>query len=210
VSRASDHPRSRHPYTASRKLLDAFAAFDILAYIVTESREFPGTDLTFKLYSLVILGIMIAFWLALRRHEYPVWAVVSLQLTVMGHIAGRFVVVDGQPLYRSHILGLRGDKVIHALNAAAAAIFTTALFRRLKFDHGGWEGFIVVMTVSGAGALVEIVEYGGTMVLPAHYVGDYANNMQDLVANLLGALLGWMGVRLMLREDTPTVSRSGS
>lgn len=201
---------STRPYTPSRKLLDAFAAFDILAYVVTESREFQTTDAAFVLYSLSVLAIMVAFWLALRRHEYPMWAVIALQLTVMGHIAGRFVVIDGLPLYRSQILGMRGDKVIHAFNSLAAAIFATAMFRRLRLVLGGWEGFIVVMTVSGAGALVEIVEYGGTMVLPVNHVGTYANNMQDLIANLLGALLGWIVVRFMLREDAPAMSLVGS
>ncbi|MHB9003049.1 MAG: hypothetical protein ACYC6C_03165 [Coriobacteriia bacterium] len=191
------------PYTASRKLFDALAAFDILAYVVTESREFKTTDPAFVLYSLGVLTIMIAFWLALRRHEYPMWAVVALQLTVIGHIVGRFVVIDGLPAYRSEFLGLRGDKVIHAFNSLAAAVFATAMFRRLGLVLRGWEGFIVVMTVSGAGALVEIVEYGGTMVLPVTHVGTYANNMQDLIANLVGALLGWTVIRFTLREDAP-------
>lgn len=188
---------STRPYTSSRKLLDAFAAFDILAYIVTESREFKTTDAAFVVYSVTVLAIMLAFWLALRRHEYPIWAVVALQLTVLGHIAGRFVVIDGLPLYRSQILGMRGDKVIHTLNSLAAAVFATAMFRRLGLVLGGWEGFIVVMTVTGAGALVEIIEYGGTLVLPVTHVGDYVNNMQDLLANLVGAFAGWLIIRLM-------------
>lgn len=188
---------SARPYTSSRKLLDAFAAFDILAYIVTESREFKTTDATFVIYSVAVLAIMLVFWLALRRHEYPVWAVIALQLTVLGHIAGRSVVIDGLPLYRSHLLGLPGDKIVHAFNSLAAAVFATAMFRRLRLVLGGWEGFIVVMTVTGAGALVEIVEYGGTLVLPVTHVGDYANNMQDLIANLAGAFAGWLIIRLI-------------
>ncbi len=46
------------------------------------------------------------------------------------------------------------------------------------------------MMASGAGALVEIVEYVGTLLLENSTVGGYSNNMQDLVANSIGALIG--------------------
>lgn len=200
-----------HPsYTRPRMLLDAFALLDIFALAAAESRAFPQGGTPLRLYSLAVLALLTAFWLVIRRHEYPVWAIVALQLSVVGHVAGRFVVLDDLPLYRAHLLGIPGDKVIHAFNSAAGAVFVTALFRRLGLVLKGWEGFIVLMVVSGAGALVEIVEYGGTLVLPMTHVGDYANNMQDLIANLLGALAGWVLAHLIMRDGADRTSDAES
>lgn len=196
---AVDH----RPYTFRRGLLDALAALDVLAYMASEARAFPQGGTPLRLYSLAVLTLIVVLWLALRRSEYPVWAILTLQLSIMGHVAGRFVVVDGLPLYRADLLGMPADKIIHAFNSLAGGVFATVLFRRLGLLLRGWEGFIVVMFVSGAGALVEIVEYGGTLVLETTHVGSYANNMQDLIANLAGAYAGWLLVRLATRHAAP-------
>jgi len=55
-----------------------------------------------------------------------------------------------------------------------------------------------VLMAAGAGAMVEMVEFSGTLVFPGTNVGDYGNNMLDLVANLAGAmvataLIWWRG-----------------
>ncbi|MBA4370710.1 MAG: hypothetical protein C0418_03920, partial [Coriobacteriaceae bacterium] len=149
----------------------------------------------------VVVSLVVVLWLVLRRWDYPVWAVMVLQLAFMGHVAGRMVLVGGVPLYRASILGLPGDKVVHAFNSLAAAAFVTALFRRLRLRLEGWEGFIVVMVVSGAGAVIEIIEYGGFLLLPVTHVGDYANNTQDLIANLAGAFAGWLVARTAMGRD---------
>ena len=119
------------------------------------------------------------------------WATLILQTAVLGHLAGWLVTVGGQSLYVVAFWGVPMDKVIHAFNSAAAACFVTAMFRSVGLRLRGWEGFVVVMVVCGLGALIEVIEYIGTLVLTSTSVGDYANNAQDLIANLLGAMVGW-------------------
>lgn len=189
-----DAPRSgsmRATYTWRRKLFDAIAAANFLGLLLAEIRAFPGAGLGFRIYGVIVLSLFVAVWFVLRRYEYPVWAMAALQLALIGHLAGRAVLVGGAPLYRAELLGLPMDKVIHAFNSAAAAAFVTALFDITRLRLGAWRAFVVIMVVAGLGAMIEIIEYVGTLLLPVNWVGDYANNMQDLIANLIGAAAGF-------------------
>ncbi|MDH4139804.1 MAG: hypothetical protein OEV43_04465 [Coriobacteriia bacterium] len=176
-------------------MFDAVAAANFIGLLVSEALQFKDAETGFVLYGSAILALYVVAWLTLRRYDPPILATVALQLAFLGHILGRLVVADGVQLYHTQVLGLRGDKLIHAFNSAAGAVFLTVLFRHLRLRLGGWEGLVVVMTACGFGALVEIIEYGGTLVLASTQVGDYANNQQDLIANLVGAIIGWAVAR---------------
>jgi uncharacterized membrane protein YjdF len=71
-----------------------------------------------------------------------------------------------------------------------AAIVLSYIFREAGLDLGAFEAFIVVMVTLGLGALIEIVEYFAVLTVPNTGVGDYANNIQDLIVNLFGGLTG--------------------
>lgn len=182
-------------YNARRLLFDVLGIANILAIAASDAAQFPTAGVGFKVYTAVVTLLVTAIWLVLRRYEHPIWLTLLLQLALLGHIAGRTISLDGTELYRIHVLGLRMDKPIHAFNSLAGAAYITVLFRRVGVRLGGWEGFTVIMVACGAGAFVEIVEYLGVLLLPFTYVGDYANNVQDLVANLIGAIAGWALVR---------------
>jgi putative membrane protein len=179
-------------------VFDAVAIVDLLLIATSEVMTFPGAGLGFKIYAAAVIALFVVLWLVLRRYEYPIWAVVLLQLVLMGHLAGRFVVVDGTPLYIAEVLGVGGDKIVHTFNSLVAASFVLVFFRLLDLKLRGWEGFVVVMVVAGAGAIIEIIEYVGVVVLPSTHVGSYANNAQDLIANLFGAFVGWGVTRLII------------
>jgi hypothetical protein len=188
-------------------LFDAIAAANFLALLIAEIRAFPGAGFGFHIYGVIVLSLFVAAWLVLRRYEYPVWAMVALQLAMMGHLAGRAILVGGTPLYHVGLLGVPMDKVIHAFNSAAAAVFVMALFDIAHLRLGAWRAFVVVMVVAGLGAMIEIIEYVGTLLLPVNHVGGYANNMQDLIANLVGASVGFAIAALVLRAEGAGGSR---
>lgn len=115
----------------------------------------------------------------------------GLALVAIGNMAGGVLLVGDGTLYLAPVLGpVRYDKVFHALATGVGTIAAWAALRRWaqveRFTPG--IAFSVVLMGCGAGALVEIVEYVGTLVVPNSSVGDYGNNMLDLVANLAGAL----------------------
>ena len=52
--------------------------------------------------------------------------------------------------------------------------------------------------------MIEIGEYLASLTLADVKVGAYANNMQDLIANLLGSLVAAWWVTRRVREDSST------
>jgi hypothetical protein len=197
---ALTHDTGRRRYSARCAVFDAIAGTNAVGLVIALLARFRGANLTFVGYSLVLFAAYGTLWWALRRYEYPVWAPLMMQAAILGHLAGWFVPVGDRVLYVTPVFGtgMTWDKVIHAFNSLGAAMFVAALFRAAGLRMRAWEGFIVIMTVSGLGALIEIIEYGGTLILPTTSVGDYANNAQDLIANLLGAIVGWLAARLLL------------
>jgi hypothetical protein len=63
------------------------------------------------------------------------------------------------------------------------------LIDRLDLKLHYLESVFIVSVVLGLGAIIEIIEYIDTRTIPNHGVGGYDNNMQDLIANLIGGLL---------------------
>jgi hypothetical protein len=61
-----------------------------------------------------------------------------------------------------------------------------------------------VLMAAGAGALVEMVEFSGTIVFPGTNVGDYGNNMLDLVANMAGAMIATALIWWWGRANAPS------
>jgi len=188
---------SRGDYNSRRLLFDVLGIANILAVAAADAAAFPNAGRGFQVYTAIVTLLVSGLWLVLRRYEHPIWLMALLQLALLGHMAGRTVYIGDTQLYRTALLGIRTDKIIHAINSMAGAAYLTVLFRRLGLAFRGWEGFIVVMTVCGAGAFVEIVEYLGVLLLPITHVGNYANNVQDLIGNLVGAIAGWAIVRLV-------------
>lgn len=197
-----DSGLNRQRYTGRRALFDALALVDIIGIAAAEASVWGGGRAGYVYYAIGTAALYATFWLILRRREYPAWAVLLLQTVVMTHMAGRFIRIDGVQLYQVEAFwGIAVDKVVHAYNTAVGAAFALALFRQSGITLRGWEPLIVIMVACGLASLIEIVEYSSTLVLVRHNVGDYANNAQDLIANLLGAGLGWAVARMALGRE---------
>lgn len=176
---------------------DYFVAFNtslflLMCYAVYYDRvaayRGPANIHEFFLYAVAILMTIVTIWVFLRRLTYPVWLLGAIQLGILLHFAGAFFPIEGGRLYDAHFLTLRFDKYVHAINAFAGAALAGHL---LPAMDGRWRLrlIVIVLATLGGGAIVEIVEYLVTLTLARNGVGNYDNNMQDLIANLVGALL---------------------
>lgn len=152
----------------------------------------------FFLYACAIILAIFVVWWYLRRLPFPTWLLFIVQIGILMHFAGAFFPIEGGRLYDAHFLGLRFDKYVHGFNAFAGAALTRHL---LKATHSRSPlmSVIVVMAVLGAGSVVEIVEYLVSLTVEHNGVGSYDNNMQDLISNLVGALVFEAGHRIMPR-----------
>ncbi len=148
---------------------------------------------SFSVTYYVLITVILAGVVALLHRSVGFSAAVLWGLTcvAIGNIAGGVLLVNGAPLYELPVLGsVRYDKVFHAI---ATGVVAWAFLEAL----GYWGlprtpilAFSAAMMAIGAGALVEVVEYFGSLLIENDSVGGYTNNMQDLIVNTVGAAVG--------------------
>jgi len=158
----------------------------------------------FLLYGTAVASPFVAFYtvvtvlagagLALlhRSVDLPrplAWALVAVS---GGNLAGGVLLVGGAPLYVHRFGGVVPyDLAFHAV-ASAVGGWAAAVVVAVWHGRAAPPAAVLVasLVAAGAGAVVEVVEFTGTLVFPNTNVGDYRNNMLDLVVNLAGATLG--------------------
>lgn len=145
----------------------------------------------------VSLGLVVG-WIH-RTARFADATLMALVLAAVGNLAGGVLLVGDGTLYGASVIGdLRYDKVFHALATGVAGWASYEAVKRWGVARTGAAAFVAVMMAAGAGAFVEIIEYIGSQIFDNASVGDYGNNMLDLVANTSGSLVG---VALATRAD---------
>jgi len=94
---------------------------------------------------------------------------------------------------------LRYDQLVHTFGFAAATLTMFDVLRPLlKENLQGWVALsiVVVMAGLGVGALNEIIEALVAAAVPSAGVGGYVNTALDLIADLVGALLAMLYIKL--------------
>jgi hypothetical protein len=150
-----------------------------------------GSPLTF-LYAGINTGLFILFVLLHRMMRWSLPALWAASLVGLGNMLGGVLLVDGQTLYLTNVIGPIGyDKLFHFAAAAGMSAVALEAVRRSLGRPSGTFGVILItwLVVNGGGAVVEIGEFIGASIGDVN-VGDYANNALDLVANASGAALG--------------------
>ena len=107
------------------------------------------------------------------------------------HMAGGTLYISGLVLYKQTWFGfIRYDHLVHGFGLGAAGLAVWEATRRMLTADGDVRAAVVVILGANAiGAVIEIGEYLASLTLPEVRVGAYANNVQDLIANLLGSLV---------------------
>jgi hypothetical protein len=147
----------------------------------------PANLVEFSGYALVIALLGLLMMRVFHGRKIGAGVIALTQAGVLAHFLGGFVAVHGARLYDAVFLGLGFDKYVHVLNGLAGAALTEALIARR--DRAIVQAAIVFLVVMGAGAIVELIEYGAYRLVPDNGVGGYDNNMQDMLANSAGAIL---------------------
>ena len=143
----------------------------------------------FFVYAVVILLLILFAWKMTRRFIVPGWLLAMTQLGILMHFAGGLAFSGDRRLYDLWIMGIRYDKYVHMFNAAVAALFVQLIPFERVLQRAWLRNLVTILLVMGMGAFVEIVEYLVLLTVETNGVGNYDNNMQDLVANLAGVTL---------------------
>ncbi len=142
----------------------------------------------FYIYAVIIvLGILLVRWL-LRSVRIPTWLLILAQISILLHFAGGMAIWQQDRLYNAVIGGIRFDKYVHFYNVFVVVWFFRMIMQDLKTTSRIVDEILIVLCALGLGAVSEIIEYLVTFAVETNGVGHYHNNMQDLIANGLGAL----------------------
>jgi len=189
--------------------LDLFAGFNALLFLLMCVFVYHQRFIAFRgavnlheffLYAASILGAIFLAWICFRTLRMSSTVLMLIQAGILLHFAGGLIEIDGTRLYDHFFLGVRYDKYVHLANSFVGMFATTEVFRKIDISISGLVLLIAVFVVLGVGAIIEILEYVVSLTVANHGVGNYANNMQDLIANLLGSILA-VGVMLVCRAS---------
>ena len=155
------------------KKFDLFVAVNLLLFLVLCVFRYYASFIEYR-------GIE-------RHYTFDPVVLNFLQVGIVMHFCGAFVLIDGGRLYDASLLGVRYDKYVHFVNAFAATAVVARLFQIQHIPLTRANRLFVLLAVLGLGAAIEIVEYIAVLTVPRNGVGGYDNNMQDLIVNLCGA-----------------------
>lgn len=171
-----------------RKIVVFTVAYTIGLFVYGTLVDSPLTEL----YTGVNIALFGLFATLHRWARWPIHALWAASLVGLGNMLGGVLVVNADALYMAEVLGpIRYDKVFHTLAAGAMVLLAWEAMKRWSagVNHLGGQLLLTWLVVMGGGAVVEIAELIGS-TMSGVFVGDYANNALDLVANGTGATLG--------------------
>lgn len=143
----------------------------------------------FSVYAVLTIVALGFSWRFFRDYQVPSYILIFVQAGIFIHFSGGLIVTDGFRLYDTFLIGIRFDKYVHFLNAFTAAIVINYVTYLFDIQIPRFRYFFIVLVVLGLGAIIEIIEYLVMLTIPSNGIGDYHNNMQDLIANLGGCTL---------------------
>lgn len=178
----------RHP------LIVGLSAFFVAAWTVYGVAT--GSKLAFP-YLLWLFSVAVIVIYVDGRVRFSTHVLVLLAVSGFGHLAGGNLVIEDLLLYEKTWGFIGYDHLVHVVGLGTAGLAVwEATSWMLRATSGKEAALVAFLGANAVGAFIEIGEYVVTLVVAAARVGDYANNMQDLIANLLGALLAaWWASR---------------
>lgn len=173
---------------ATAVLLLAF----IVAAIVRQNHEF-------LFYAATLVVLLAALVVLDRKIDFSQAALWAFNAWILMHLMGGMASIDGIRLYDYMLFTwigppyeiLKYDQFVHVFCYFAIAILVyEAVSWVVAPARGLARAVITVLAASGIGGLNEVIEFSAVVIVGSTGVGGYTNTALDLVANLIGAMLG--------------------
>lgn len=160
---------------------------------------------------IIYVGIIIFFFAVIlytnRRVFYPNAVLWGMTIWAFFHMLGGILPVGSGRLYDLILIPIsetynvfRFDQAIHIFGFGVATLVLYALlqsyFKDIGKKHPVSLSIITVMFGLGIGAFNEVVEFIVQVLVPQTGIGGYVNSLLDLVADLIGAILALVYIRL--------------
>jgi uncharacterized membrane protein YjdF len=170
-----------------------------------------------KNYEFIMYVGVIIFFLALivftnKKVNYPNFVLWGLTLWGFLHMLGGGLLLNNgtMRLYELILIPLSNnypifkyDQFVHIVGFGVATLVMYVLLKPLlKTNLKKWTSvsIVVIMAGFGVGALNEMIEFLATVLVPETGVGGYVNTSLDLVADLIGAILAMIYIKIRKGE----------
>jgi putative membrane protein len=163
----------------------------------------------FLFYSAVLLVLLGVLYVLSRQFQLSALGLWGMNLWLLSHLAGGMGSIDGVRLYDVVLIPLTGapyhllkyDQLIHVYCYLVIGLLAFEVVSQLLSRASVLSASLCAVCVAcGIGSLNEVLEFAAVVVVGSTGVGDYINNAIDLVANLLGAMMG-VGFGLLRRKN---------
>ncbi len=186
-------------YTAAMKIRPPFLVSFFLAGLLT-LLTIVLQNYEFLIYAITVIVLAILIYRSNRYFEFEDVGLWLFNAWLAMHILGGLGSYRGVRIYDIMLLDLVGppyqilkyDQFVHFFCYIAMAALMWTVVNRIA-DCNASRIVICVLTVlaaSSIGAINEVIEFLAVVWLGATGVGDYTNTAIDLVANLVGAIVG--------------------
>lgn len=160
----------------------------------------------FIIYVGVIILFLCLIGATIKKVDYTLATLVGLTVWSAMHLAGGGIIIGEGRLYDVMLLPLsetypifRYDQLVHIWGFGASTLVAWSLLQgplKKPFQNPVALGIVLVMAGLGMGALNEILEFVVSMIVPQSGVGGYMNTSLDLCADLIGAILGLVYIKV--------------
>ena len=180
----------------------------LLALFIAAALARGNTEFLFYASTLVIL--VGALFFIDRRFDFSSIALWGFDLWLLMHLLGGMGSIDGTRLYDVVLWPLVGepydilryDQFAHLFCYVVIAMLVwEVLVQSLAEGHRAMLAVLTVLAASGIGGLNEVIEFTAVVIVGSTGVGGYTNTALDLVANLLGAMMGAAYKTAVTRTD---------
>jgi hypothetical protein len=160
----------------------------------------------FIIYVGVIIFFLYLVWISIKKVHYTLGSLVGLTVWSVLHLAGGGISIGEGRLYDVMLIRFsetypvwRYDQLVHIWGFGASTLVVFSLLSgtlRRPVENPVALGIVLVMAGLGMGAFNEILEFVVSLSVPQSGVGGYMNTSLDLCADLIGAVLGLLYIRL--------------
>jgi hypothetical protein len=165
----------------------------------------------FLIYVGVIVFFLCLIGISIKKVDYTLDSLVGLTVWSALHLAGGGITIGEGRLYDVMLIRLsetypvwRYDQLVHIWGFGVSTLVVFSLLTgplKRPVENPIALGIVLVMAGLGMGALNEILEFVVSICVPQSGVGGYMNTSLDLCADLIGAILGLLYIRLRYLRD---------
>lgn len=164
-----------------------------LYYILSKNFEF-------MIYLVVMVFLLFLMIFLHSRFSFPTGVLFGASIWGLMHVAGGSIRINGNVLYALKLIPiyvtenfyvLKFDQFVHFYCYIFATLIAFYILKHYIDKKASWLALSIFLIFigMGIGALNEIIEFSAVLIIKNTGVGDYFNNMWDLVFNTLGAIV---------------------